>query len=104
MVILGLQENFYENFKFKVSEQFLFSSNEDLSWFLKITIERTENEIKLSQEAYVEKMLEKYNMTESKTLDTPLDDSLKLSNLDSPEIGSSEHREMQSCDKRGIVV
>ena len=54
----------------------------------------------LSQEAYVEKILEKFNMSESKTLETPLDVSLKLSKLDSPEIGSNEHREMQSCDYR----
>ena len=54
----------------------------------------------LSQEAYVEKLLEKFNMSESKTLETPLDVSLKLSKLDSPEIGSNEHREMQSCGYR----
>ena len=42
-------------------------------------------------------------MSESKTLETPLDVSLKLSKLDSPELGSNEHRNMQSCDYRGIV-
>ena len=64
MVILGLQEDFCENFKIKVSEQFQISSYGDLSWFLNIKIERTENEVKLSQEAYVEKLLEKFNMSE----------------------------------------
>ena len=103
MVILGLQEDFCENFKNKVSDQFQISSYGDLSWFLNIKIERTQNEIMLSQEAYVEKLLEKFNMSESKTLETPLDVSLKLSKLDSPEIGSNEHREMQSCDYRRIV-
>ena len=105
MVILGLQKDFCENFKNKVSERFQISSYGDLSWFLNIKIERTENEIKPSQEAYVEKLLEKFNMSESKTLETPLDVSLKLSKLDSPEIGTNEHREMemQSCDYRGVV-
>ena len=42
----------------------------------------------LSREAYVEKLLEKFNMSESKTLETPLDVSLKLSKLDSTEIGA----------------
>ena len=42
-------------------------------------------------------------MSESKTLETPLYVSLKLSKFDSPEKGSNEHREMQSCDYRGIV-
>ena len=102
MVILGLQEDFCENFKNKVSEQFQISSYGDLSWLLNIKIERTQNEIMLSQEAYVEK-LKKFNMSESKTLETPSDVSLNLSKLDSPEIGSNEHREMQSCDYRGIV-
>ena len=103
MVILGLQEDFCESFKNKVSEQFQISIYGDLSWFLNIKIERTQNQIMLSQEAYVEKLLEKFNMSEPKTLETPLDVSLKLSKLDSPEIGSNEHREMQSCDYRGIV-
>ena len=102
MVILGLQKDFCESFKNKVSERFQIGSYGDLSWFLNIKIERTENEIKLSQEAYVEKLLEKFNMSESKTLETPLDASLKLSKLDSPEIGSNGHREVQSCDYRGI--
>ena len=96
MVILGLQKNFCENFKKlvknKVSEQFQISSYGDLSWFLNIKIERTENEIKLSQEAYVEKLLEKFNMNESKTLETPLHVNLKLPKLDLPEIGSNERR------------
>ena len=103
MVILGLQEDFCENYKNKVSEQFQISSYGGLSWFLNIKTGRTQNEIMLSQEAYVEKLLEKFNMSESKTLETPLDVSLKLSKLDSLEIGSNEHREMQSCDYRGIV-
>ena len=74
------QKDFCENFKNKVSERFQISSYGDLSWFLNIKIERTENEIKLSQAAFVEveKMLEKINMSESKTLETPLDVSLKL--------------------------
>ena len=95
MVILGLQKDFCENFKNKVGEQFEISSYGDLSWFLNIKIERTENKIKLSQEAYVEKLLERFKISESKTLETPLDVSLKLSKLDSPEIGINEHREMQ---------
>ena len=42
-------------------------------------------------------------MTESKTLETPLDIGLKLSKFVSPEIGSNEQREMQSCDCWGIL-
>ena len=103
MVILGLQGDFCENFKNKIGEHIQISSYGDLSWFLNIKTERTQNEIMLSQEEYVEKLLEKFNMSESKTLETPLDVSLKLSNLDSPEIGSNEHREMQSCGYRDIV-
>ena len=103
MVILGLQKDFCENFKNKVSERFQISSYGDLSWFLNIKIEQTENEMKQSQEDNVEKLLEKFIMSESKTLETPLDVNLKLSKLESPEIGCNEHREMQSCDYRVIV-
>ena len=42
-------------------------------------------------------------MSESKPLKTPLDVSLKLSQLNSPEKGGNEHKEKQSCDYRGIV-
>ena len=103
MVILGLQEDLCENFKIKFSEQFQISSYGDLIWILNIKIERIENETKLSQEAYVEKLIEKFIMSESKILETPLDVSLKLSKLDSPELGSIEHRKMQSCDYRVLV-
>ena len=50
MVILGLQKDFCENFKNKVSERFQISSYGDLNWFLNIKIEQTENEMKQSQE------------------------------------------------------
>ena len=89
-VVLGLQEDFFENFKNKVSEHFQISSYGDLIWFLNIKIERTENEIKLSQGA-------------SKTMETSLDMRLKPSKLDAPERGSNEHGEMQSCDYRVVI-
>ena len=57
----------------------------------------------LSQETYLEKLLELFNMSKSKTLETPSDVGLKLSNLDSPETGSNEHRDVQSCDYRRRV-
>ena len=45
----------------------------------------------LSQEAYIEKLIEKYKMSDSRSLETPLDVSSKLSKLDSLEIGSKEY-------------
>ena len=59
MVILGLQE-FCENFENIVSESFHISSYGDPIWFLDIKIEQTENEIMLSREPYVEKLLESF--------------------------------------------
>ena len=43
-------------------------------------------------------------MSESKTMGTPLDVSLKLSKQDSTEKGSNEHRKMQSCDYWGTLT
>ena len=63
MLILGLQEDFCENFKNEIKERLQISRYEDISWFLNIKIKRTENEILLSQAAYVEKLLEKFNMS-----------------------------------------
>ena len=69
-----------------------------MGWFLNIKIERTENKILLSQEAYIEKLIEKYKMSDCRTLETPPDVNSKLSKLDSQEIGSKVYQEMQSCD------
>ena len=52
----------------------------------------------LSQEAYIEKLIEKYKMSDCRTLETPPDVNSKLSKLDSQEIGSKVYQEMQSCD------
>ena len=51
MVILGLQVDFCENFKNKVSDHFQISSYGYLSWFLNTKSERTENEMMLRQNA-----------------------------------------------------
>ena len=44
-----------------------------------------QNKIWLCEEIYVEKLLEKTNMSESKTLESPLDVSLKVSKVGSPK-------------------
>ena len=48
----------------------------------------------LCQETFIEKLIEKYKMSECKTLEKPLEVSSKLSKLDSPEIGGKEYQEM----------
>ena len=98
MVILGPRQNFCENFKNKVSENHKIGSYGDLSWFQNIKIERTEHKIMLRQETYIEKLIEKYKMSDCRTLEPHLDVSSKLSEVDSPETGIEEHLEMQSCD------
>ena len=93
MVVLCLQEDFCENFGKSVSEHFQITSYGGFSCFLNEKIERTKNNLMLIQEIYVEKMLHKLNLSKSKTLDTPLDASPKLSQLESPEKSSNDHRE-----------
>ena len=63
----------------------------------------TEHKIMLSQETYIEKLTDKYKMSDCRTLETLFDVSSKLSKFNSPEIGSKEYKEMQSCDYWGIV-
>ena len=87
----------------QTSENFKISSYGDLSWFFNFKIEGTENKIMLRQEAYIEELIEKYKMSDSRTLKTPLDVSSKLPKLDSPKIGSKEYQFVQSCDYRGKV-
>ena len=59
MVILGTRQNFCKNFKNEISRKSKISNFGDLSWLLNIKIERTENKIGLSQEAFLEKPIER---------------------------------------------
>ena len=99
VVILGTRQKF-ANY---VSEKFKIRCYGALSWFLNLKIERIENKIILSQEAFMEKIIEKNKMSDGRTLETPLDVSSKLSKLEPPNIGSKEYQELQSCDYKEIV-
>ena len=78
MVLLGTRQNFYKNFKNKISEKLKISSYGKLSWFLNNKIEKTENKIMLSQEAYIEKLIENYKMSDCRTMEIPLEVISKL--------------------------
>ena len=94
MDIIITRQNLCQNFKNKVSKKFKISSYCDLSWFLNIKIEKTENKKRLSQEAYNEKIKKKYKMSDCRSLETHLDVNSKLSKLDSPK---KEAKNIKMC-------
>ena len=49
-----------------------------LHWFLGLRIRRKEGKVKVDQERYIEKMLERFQMDQCKPSRTPFDLNLKL--------------------------
>lgn len=56
-----------------LQEEFQMSKSETLKEFLGIHIEKTENEMRLDQTAYIEKMLKRFGMEDANPSDTPMD-------------------------------
>lgn len=67
--------------KKKMASKFRITDMGNPSWFLGMHIQRNRSErtLKLSQQRYVQDLLEKYNMTDCKTHETPYNKSVVLS-------------------------
>ena len=76
--------NFCKYFKNKESEEFKINSYGELSWLLNNKTERIEREIILSQEGCIEKLIEKFNLSDWRKLETTLNKWSKPWNVDSP--------------------
>ena len=103
IVVCGADKNFCSWFENNISEKFEISEISDLKWFLGIKIDYSGNEIRISQEKYVEKLIAKFRMTERKPITTPIDENEKLTKEDCPLDGSIDQENMKKCDYRGLV-
>ena len=76
----------------------------NLRWFLgmEITRDRKAGIIRLSQEQYIKKVLERFNMVDCKEAATPLDPSIKMSKNMSPST-PKDLEEMRRNPYRSIV-
>ena len=66
-------------------------------------IDYSGNEIRISQEKYVEKLISRFKMTEAKPITTTLGENEKLTKEDCPLEGSIEQKNMKNFDYRGLV-
>ena len=103
IVVCGADKNFGSWFERNISEKFEISEISDLKWFLGMKIDYSGNEIRISQEKYVEKLISRFKMTEAKPITTPIGENEKLTKEDCPLEGSIEQENMKKCDYRGLV-
>ena len=82
VIFTGNDDYFIENSKTIMKEEFEMTDMSLLRYFLGIEVEQNGNEIFISQAKYVNEVLERFNMQESKAAITPTVMELKLSKED----------------------
>eukprot|EP00253_Pinus_taeda_P006526 PITA_06526 len=82
VIFTGNDDYFIENFKTTMKEEFEMTDIGLLKYFLGIEVEPNGNEIFISEAKYVNEVLERFNMQESKAVISPTVMGLKLSKED----------------------
>ena len=88
MLIVGSSIKEINNLKKKLSKQFVMKDFEAAKQILgiRITRDKANGTLKLSQVGYVKKILSMFNMNETKPVSTPLGSHFRLSKKHSPKI------------------
>lgn len=81
LIIIRGDRRDIDAFKKEMTSLFRMSNLGLLSYYLGIKVKQGKDEIKLSQSAYVQKLLEKGGMAECKPAQSPMEDRLKLSKM-----------------------
>jgi hypothetical protein len=82
-----------KKFATQMKEEFEMSMLGELSFFLGLQVNQTENGIFVSQTKYIKKMLKKFQMEDSKPMGTPMVIGCKLSlEYDSPKVDQMMYR------------
>ena len=76
--IFGPSDSLTERIISALQTEFEVKDLGQLHWLLGIKIEFTDSAITLSQETYIDKILDKYGMTDCNSLSTPLDPNIQL--------------------------
>ena len=97
-------EGEWNQMKQKLMSKYKMKDLGDVEWILgmKVVRDRSRRIIKLDQEVYVEKILEKFNMERSKEVDTPSVPGIKYSKQDAPTT-EKEKEEMREKPYRELV-
>ena len=76
--ILDEEEHLCEEFSSLMGKEFEISMMGELTFFLGLQIKQSSNEISICQEKYIKEMLKKFNMFDSKPIDTPMGTNSKM--------------------------
>ena len=93
----AMRDEFISDFRFPLS-----SVDRELSWVLKIRVERKNGLLALDQSAYIEDLASKFNASKVPKY-TPMEKGAFLSKRQCPEPGSDEHTEMQDVPYRSLL-
>ena len=67
-----------EEFSSLMGKEFEMSMMGELTFFVGLQIKQSSNGISISQEKYIKELLKKFNMFDSKPIDTPMGTNSKL--------------------------
>lgn len=95
LTLYGPPEQLMETTVNALKKEFQVTDMGDLNWLLGIQIEILSDSIRLSQTAYIDKILERFQMSDSHPTALPIDPNTRLIKEDKP-LGPAEHRIYQS--------
>jgi Reverse transcriptase (RNA-dependent DNA polymerase) len=86
LTITAENQSVLDNTKWDLTQVFSMKDLGEIHWLLNLKIKRDwqKKMITISQPAYIEKLLKKFNLEDVKTYVTPLDPAVKLSNYQCP--------------------
>ena len=94
-----IRDEFLADFKYEFG-----SISRDLTWVLKIKIERKGRLLGLSQVSYIEDVAAKYGADHANPKYTPMESDASIyTKAQCPEVGSEEHQEMKRVPYRSLL-
>lgn len=85
LIYTGNNPKMFEEFKKEMTQEFEMTDIGLMSYYLGIEVKQDRDGIFISQEAFIQKVLEKFKMENCKSVDTPVDSKIKLSKYDECE-------------------
>ena len=87
----------------KLHQHFLVKDLGPLTHYLGLRVQQTDDEVKISQDGYIDKILARFNMLEAKEADTPAAAGAILSKTDCPQPGTEAASEMKDKPYRQMI-
>lgn len=97
LVIATGNINTMHSFKAYLMKQFNMVDLHDIKLFLGIKIERTDNKITLNQSTYLKSILSKFNMSNCKSISSPLPNKINYTALNSEEFYEAPCKNLLGC-------